>query len=269
MKVLYVSDLDGTLLRSNQKTSEYTNETINRLVEKGLLFSYATARSYITARKVTEGLNARIPLILYNGTFVIDNETNEIIISNYLDNSGELLDDLIYNKIHPIVYSRINAAEKFSYVESMCSKGAKNFVESRKGDIRDNPVSDLNSLYSGDIFYITCIDEESKLKPMYEKYKDKYHCIFSKDIYTGKQWLEIMPEKVSKSSAIMQLKTYLGCDKVIAFGDGKNDVDMFKAADACYAVENADDELKCIATEVIGSNDSDAVAKWLAENALK
>lgn len=33
-KTLYVSDLDGTLLRSNQTTSEYTNEVINSLTEK-------------------------------------------------------------------------------------------------------------------------------------------------------------------------------------------------------------------------------------------
>lgn len=33
-QTLYVSDLDGTLLRSNQTTSEYTNEVINSLTEK-------------------------------------------------------------------------------------------------------------------------------------------------------------------------------------------------------------------------------------------
>jgi hydroxymethylpyrimidine pyrophosphatase-like HAD family hydrolase len=51
---LYVSDLDGTLLRSNEVTSEYTNHVINSLVSKGMLFSYATARSLITAKKVTK-----------------------------------------------------------------------------------------------------------------------------------------------------------------------------------------------------------------------
>ena len=44
MKILYVSDLDGTLLRSNEQLSEYTAQTINRLVDNGLIFSYATAR---------------------------------------------------------------------------------------------------------------------------------------------------------------------------------------------------------------------------------
>ena len=53
MKTLYVSDLDGTLIRSDERTSEYTNSTINRLVEEGVIFSYATGRSFHTSHKVT------------------------------------------------------------------------------------------------------------------------------------------------------------------------------------------------------------------------
>ena len=64
MSDLYVSDLDGTLLRSNERTSEYTNQVINSLVEKGMIFFYATARSLVTAKKVTKGINAKIPLIV-------------------------------------------------------------------------------------------------------------------------------------------------------------------------------------------------------------
>lgn len=44
MKTLYVSDLDGTLLQNNERTSDYTNEVINRLNANGMIFSYATAR---------------------------------------------------------------------------------------------------------------------------------------------------------------------------------------------------------------------------------
>ncbi len=36
MKTLYVSDLDGTLLRSNETTSEYTNSIINYNNEDGV-----------------------------------------------------------------------------------------------------------------------------------------------------------------------------------------------------------------------------------------
>ena len=44
-------------------------------------------------------------------------------------------------------------------------------------------------------------------------------------------------------------------------------MDMFEMADECYAVENAAEELKAIATGVIGKNDEDAVARWLLQKA--
>ena len=69
-----------------------------------MIFSYATARSLITAKKATKGIAAKIPLIVYNGAFVIDNATENILIANYFDTSVyEVLDDLFKNKIYPIV----------------------------------------------------------------------------------------------------------------------------------------------------------------------
>ena len=59
---------------------------------------------------------------------------------------------------------------------------------------------------------------------------------------------------------------HLNVQKVVVFGDGRNDIDMFKIADESYAVKNAVDDLKNIATGVIDMNDNDAVAKWLKEN---
>lgn len=38
MSTLYVPDLDGTLLRSDEKISQYTNSVINSLTKKGMLF---------------------------------------------------------------------------------------------------------------------------------------------------------------------------------------------------------------------------------------
>ena len=73
MKTLYVSDLDGTLLNSKQHTSSYTNQVINQLVDEGMLFSYS-------AKPATKGLTAKIPLILYNGAFVIDNQSQENLV---------------------------------------------------------------------------------------------------------------------------------------------------------------------------------------------
>lgn len=267
MKHLYVSDLDGTLLRSNGVTSEYTNDVINKLTEQGMIFSYATARSIITAKQVTRGIHARIPLIVYNGAFIIDNVTEEILAANYFDEAiQKVLDELFANEVYPIVYAYIDGIEKFSFVPEKCTKGMNVFLDSRKGDIRTNPVSTPEALKKGNLFYITCIDEPWKLRPLYEKYRNIYHCVYQKEIYTHEQWLELMPMDASKSHAITQLKELSGCERVTVFGDGKNDIDMFDIADECYAVKNAHEELKKRATAVIGSNDEDGVAKWLIQN---
>ena len=60
-------------------------------------------------------------------------------------------------------------------------------------NIRTNTVNAVTDLKSGNLFYITCIDKPHKLKPLYEKYKDVFHCVYHTEMYTNEQWLEIMP----------------------------------------------------------------------------
>lgn len=114
----------------------------------------------------------------------------------------EVLDDLFENKVYPIVYAYIGGKEKFSFVPELCTEGMRKFLDSRKGDIRTNVVNSITDLKSGNLFYITCIGEPHKLKPLYEKYKSIFHCVYQKDIYTNEQWLEIMPLNASKANAI-------------------------------------------------------------------
>lgn len=268
MKVLYISDLDGTLLRSDAKTSAYTNRVINELTSKGMLFSYATARSYFTATVITRGLDAKIPIITYNGAVILQNDTYEIIAKNSFSGKEkeEILKLLLHHGIYPIVYSYLSEKEKYSYFPEKCNPATTEFLLTRKGDVRENPVSSEEELGLGDVFYFTCIDQYEKLEPLYYQLKENYHCIFQKDIYSGEQWLEIIPKDVSKANAALQLKNLLGADYIVAFGDGKNDMELFEMADESYAVENAVEELKAIATGIIESNNSDGVAKWLYHN---
>ena len=337
MKTLYVSDLDGTLLRSSERTSDFTNRTINELVERGMLFSYATARSYLTAHKVTQGLRVQIPVIIYNGAFIRDSVSGELLLSSYFEDDPEgFLRDLIDADVYPLVYAGFtsggrrgshtstdnrqdeqdnrqdardkgqdaqdnrqnvqdnrqnvqdngaseerdttegdsekvhggcaeNFYEKFSYIPQRATEGMRRFLDTRKGDERERAVSTVEELMEGDIFYFTCIDEREKLARLYERYRERYHCVLSQEIYTKDWFLEIMPFETSKSRAVMRLKEYLGCDRVVVFGDQNNDIDMFEAADEAYAVENAVEELKAVATGIIASNDEDGVANFLRE----
>lgn len=267
MPTLYLSDLDGTLLRSDQRTSTYTNETINRLVAEGMIFSYATARSFNTARKVTQGLDARIPLIVYNGAFIIDNATHELIQTNLFTEADavEILHDLLDAGVCPIVYC-LDDKERFVYNRCRINDDTRDFVASRRGDSRDTPVNDDALLTRKGTFYFTCIDEKEKLAPLNEKYRERFTCVYSRDIYSGAQWLEIMPKAATKAHAARQLAKLLGCDRIVAFGDAVNDLPLFEVSDECYAVANAAEELKEKATSVIGCNDEDGVACWLETN---
>lgn len=265
-KTLYVSDLDGTLLRSDESISAHTLEVINGLTEKGMLFTYATGRSLSTARKVTAGLTVRLPVIVYNGAFLVDGVTGEVLLSNRFDGGVlAVLDDLFARGLFPIVYAHIEGKEKFSFVPDLCTAGMQKFIAGRRSDARANAVATAEELKRGDIFYITCIDAPEKLRPAYGKYREMFHCVMQADIYTGEPWLEIMPAAASKANAVRHLKELLGCGRVVAFGDGKNDIDMLRLADEGYAVGNADQELKAHATAVIQPNNNDGVARWLAQ----
>ena len=90
-----------------------------------------------------------------------------------------------------------------------------------------------------------------------------WECVFQKDTYRDEFWLEICPRNSTKAKAILRMKEKMGFQRLIVFGDSLNDVPMFRAADEAYAVAGAMPELKEIATGVIGSNEEDAVARYL------
>ena len=78
-----------------------------------------------------------------------------------------------------------------------------------------------------------------------------------------------MPQNTSKAHAIEQLKKIYHYDHLVVFGDGENDIDMFQLADESYAVDNAHEKLKAIATQVIQSNNEDGVAHFLKQTFKK
>lgn len=267
-KTLYVSDLDGTLLRGDQTISEFTANTLNRLISEGMMFSYATARSYATSSIVAEGLDAKIPVIVYNGTFILENGTKKQLLSHFFtDEEAKLVTaSLVEGGIQPIVYSYVDGKEKYFYCPGLINEVTEAFLKTRRGDGRDNEAASVDELCVGDVFHFSCIDTAEKLLPMYEKLRERFSCVYYKEMYSGDWWLEVHPTGVSKANAVLELKKLLGCDRVVCFGDGRNDISMFNISDECYAVANAEPDLKEMATGIIDGNNDDGVAKWLAES---
>lgn len=266
-KTLYVTDLDGTLLNRNDIINPFSIQAINTLVENGMLFTYATARSLVSASKVTKGLSTNIPVIAYNGTFIFQPSTGEILSQeSFTEEERKYVREILTrHKISPMVYSFISGIEKVSWIPQFENDGIRRYLSVRQGDRRFRPVEDDGQLYEGEVFYYTCIGEKEELEPVYGIFsKDsRYRCTMQQELYRPEYWCEIMPALATKSNAIKKLKEMWGCTKVISFGDAVNDIPMFQISDECYAVDNAVDELKSLATGVIQSNEDDGVAKWL------
>jgi len=270
MNELYVTDLDGTLLNRQDRVSPFSIRVINELVDKGLLFTYATARSLVSASRVTEGLSTKIPVIAYNGAFIFQPSTGEILSSEgfSVEERAVVRDILNQYEISPLVYSFINGIEKVSWIPRHENDGIRRYLSNRQGDRRFRAVQDSDALYQGNIFYYTCIGEKKELQPIFKVFSNDSHfrCTLQQELYRPEYWCEIMPANASKANAILKLKSMLGCSRIISFGDAVNDIPMFDISDECYAVENAADELKAAANGIIGSNEEDGVAKWLLDH---
>lgn len=270
-KMLYITDLDKTLLGNNQKVSEESITILNRLMENGLLFTYATARSIVSASKVTDGVHFTLPVITKNGVAIVDPQTRENILfmAFSTEMKGRLRVMMAKYGIYPMVYAYVNGQEKCMWVRGKENAAVRRYLDSpeRNGDHRLMPVDEFDELFAYDVHYIICMGEKADFEEAYAELQREEECrsFCEKQLYDDTYWLEIMPKESTKANAMLQLKELIGCDKVVCFGDGVNDISLFQAADECYAVENAVDELKQIATGVIGSNEDNGVARWLCD----
>lgn len=270
-RTLYLSDLDGTLLNSASHLSPTTVAILDDLTARGLLFSYATARSYVTVTRLTAPLTARCPIITYNGTFAVEGGTGRRLFGHFFDKSyaTSILDTLLAHGIPPTVFADVGGAERMSYCPALLSEGMRAFRARQPIDPRIRESDEISALYDGDIFYFSCIDDPEKLLPVYRAYESdpRCRCLYYTDPAWGVQWLEIAPAMATKAQAAQRLKELLGCDRLVCFGDGINDLPLFEAADEAYAVANAHPAVKSAATAVIGTNDEDGVARWLETHA--
>lgn len=270
MKTLYLSDLDGTLLTDEGRTSEYTNAVLNDFIAKGNVFSYATARAFETACGVTEGLYVKAPAAVHNGSMIVDAETGKCVyLADFSRKEAERIVAAFRSEgLLPVVYSVTEGRNRFSYCLSFCGDGQQRFLRTRTGNARGSErareVVRECDLLSGTVFYFSCIAERERLGRVYEKLKDRCRCFYYCDRSTGDWWLEAMRRDVSKASAALRIKQLTGCDRLVCFGDDVNDIPLFQVADECYAPRNAIGALTELATGVIASNDEDGVAKWIA-----
>lgn len=268
-KTLYVSDLDGTLMHKDLKISDFSVKTINALVEKGVAFTYATARSISSAGTITKDLKLNLPVITRNGAVLADNNTGKIIEKAlFSEKEVEMLKDMLPELPKTgFVSCYFGDDMKKVFAGSLHTAELQGYLDYYRDDPSVVTVSDLSEMFMGNPGYVTIIGNKVETEPLYLRTREYngWECLFQKDVYRDEYWLEIAPRNSTKAKSILKLKEEYGFDKLVVFGDSANDITMFKIADEAYAVSNAVDELKALATGIIGSNEEDAVAVYLSK----
>ena len=268
MKTLYVSDLDKTLMRSDKSLSPYTVSTLNRLIRKGVLFTYATARSIQSAKEITGGLEMTLPAVIRNGTTLADNTTGKLLWKAVF--SAEEMEILMTRlpELGPCGFVSTYLGDDMMKLclEGAHSPGMQAYMEEHRNDPRFAAVGTLQEMFAGSPGYVTLVDRKENLESACARMKEYrgWEVVFQQDAYSPDYWLEICPDNSTKAKALLRLKAEIGADRLVVFGDSVNDLPMFAVADEAYAVSNAIDEVKAAATGIIGSNDEDSVAHFIA-----
>lgn len=273
-KTLFITDLDGTLLNSNCEVSQQSVHIINDLIaRRGLNFSIATARSPATAMPLLGSIDMHLPAVVLAGAALWD-ETKAAYTHTWAIDESIIADICkIYEEhgAHPFIYRQSGAQILAHHINSITQREA-DFMKSRTGThykefILDNKPYEPSSCPALIVF---STDRYMVMEEIYNDITTRHidcHPICYCDIYSpGYGYLEIYGSQVSKAAAIRTLADECGFEQIVAFGDNVNDVEMMEMADYSVAPSNALPMVKRVADEVIGCNDDDCVAWWLAHN---
>lgn len=271
MKTLYISDLDGTLLRGNVELSGFTINVLKEFIKAGNYFTVATARTEGSVMKIVEEIPTNVPAILMNGVSVFDLVQKKYYDTQEIekDSVKRLLDILKEYNLTGFLYT-IDDNVQQTYYENLDAPNRSDFVKERveRYQKRFTQVNSFEECLHETVVYFSVLDKKDVLAPVYDKLiqDEKINVEFYRDVYSDDYWyLEVCSGGASKFHGINKLKEMYEFDKVVCFGDNLNDIPMFLASDEGYAVANAKDKLKAHATGIIKSNEEDGVAKFLQE----
>lgn len=293
-KMLYVSDLDGTLLNSDALLNEDVPKRLNALIEQGLCFTVATARTYATVNSIMKDVNLTCPMILMNGVMIYDPVKKSCIHAEIIERDS--VEYILKGRkkfgvtgfayaLSPEISEECSKSEEVSaidniggasrsgrkmatYYEKIATQHMEKFYTERR-DLYHKPFSKVERLedISGeDIIYFSICYEEEVLRPFYEYLKkdERLNLNFYKDVYGDGLWyLEISHKNASKYYGIQKLRKLLHPAAITGMGDNLNDIPLFEACDCSCAVGNAHKEVKERADYILDTNLNAGVVKFL------
>lgn len=287
-----VMDMDGTLLNSKDKISPKTKDALIECQKNGIKIVLASGRNYGRIKPYLEELH----LEEFGGLLI---EINGIAIYDMSTNQRTILRQMYEDEVHPVFsyLMNLNAESIAVYDEGLfdympdhiltmkhklrlsldlpedypCSAGAWSwFWDMRNGypcqkyiekvEEIDCPINKFQILQETDILN----EIEKKL---IHKYGDHFE-VFR----TTPRQIEMGPKGYTKGDTLARLMKNFGWskDEAFVFGDGGNDISMFKQTNYSFAMGQALESVKNEARYITLSNDEDGIYEALMKfNVIK
>jgi 5-amino-6-(5-phospho-D-ribitylamino)uracil phosphatase len=267
---LVVTDLDGTLLRSDTRLSPFTTAALNRLIGRGMRFTFATSRSPDKALSLLKGLDLQHPAVCLNGAVVLDPLTAQWLSDSRMERSlvARLIEAGNTNGVPPFLLGENLGQDTLRYRVDGSNPFQQAFLAKLAGEPRLQPVRELHPLDK--TLSVMFVDSHTRLQRLDDVLQRCFagaaaRCLMGNVYHEGGATLAVARADVDKVHGIEILCRRLGIDRkdVVVFGDHLNDLPMFGWAGTSVAVANAVPEVKRVATAHCASNDEDGVARYL------
>lgn len=263
-------DMDGTLLGSDHRISDYTKQVLARADAEGKILTLATGRALSELRGIIDDIPALRYAICQNGAVIYDLHTQRSIHRAVIPQ-----DDVEF---------AISELEKYTAIGQMYMQD-QTYLRAPK-DIDLNPyrleyfrsVWEAGSIFEPGLFerYRADLPPVDKMDMYFTDEADleAYRAAVSNrnveivgSIGIG---LEISAKGVNKASSLAKLCKILEIpmEETLAVGDSDNDRQMLAAAGFSVAMGNAIDEVKQIADAVTDDCDHHGAAKALEKYLL-
>ncbi|MGV8905428.1 MAG: HAD-IIB family hydrolase [Acetobacterium sp.] len=271
-RILFVTDLDGTLLNSQNEISNYSQIKLNKMINHGALISVTTNRSIATLLPIFEGVAFNLPIIIMNGAALYDLKKNTYLQCKSIDYSTaqEVLNVFKNQRLNCFTHTIINDMLHIYYSE-LINPVEKELYHSKKLHPRKNYIcGELPKNQA--VLYMMAVDKPGVIKKLHNAIRH-LHCtsrlkiiIHKDEEHQGYVYLEIYSNKASVKQAMLAMKERLSADTLVVFGNNKSDIPIMESADYGYAVASATQELLDIEPRIIGDNSSDAVVKTMEKH---
>ncbi|NRD78403.1 HAD family phosphatase [Bacillus sp. BRMEA1] len=262
-KHLIALDLDGTLLKDDKTISPKTKEVLNKAKEAGHVVMIATGRPFRSSEMYYHELELNTPIVNFNGAFMhhplsqswgfyhepLDIKVAKDIVDacrsfQFHNIIAEVMDDVYFH------YHDEKLLDIFGFGNPKITTGdLANFL-------KDSPTS------------LLIHTEEDQLKKI-RSHLSEIHAEMIEQRSWAAPWhvIEIIKSGLNKAVGLKKAADYYGIptDRVIAFGDEDNDLEMIEYAGYGVAMGNAIEELKNIANDVTLTNEENGVALYLED----